>query len=517
MVVRMLDCIGEDVHRDGLIDTPKRVAKAIRDSVVGYALCISSVIGSAVFHEPAVLNGSGGVVLVRNIEFASTCCDTLMPFHGHCHIAYLPSQPLVIGLSKLARLVYVHSKRICSQQELTDGLHMSVSKHTSGCDVYVFTQAYHLASAANPSISSCTCVSGCFADRRNSRCQEVHTLLELAGTSAAQTTPAQSAQGINVPSGPQPVCAARATALAEAMHGVYTAALPADAPSVSPLAAAAYAKLLLHQTRGYAESLGEIVARYADTASMHSGKPIDPVVEPVELSRALEDCTPSLTVSQEPMSPSSSDTNLVGTVTAPPSSISPLESAAQRLCGSSGSESDDFLGGPASRIGLRVWNTFCSGRVVQCNMQLREAGLWGVEGACDTGVQVWRIRFASLCEHHLLPFYGSLCVCVRDGCCVAPGLLRDVVDMYCCRLQIQERVTHLVADAMHDVFGPRSEVCIVVDSAHMCMVARGVEQHSSSTMTIANRSPHSTPHAENRPDLLQLMHGALRELPVEFV
>lgn len=109
------------------------------------------------------MHGSGGTVLVRNIEFASTCEATLMPFHGQCHIAYHPSQPLVLGLSKLARLVGVHSKRLGSQQGLTAALHDAIATHMPSLGVFVYTRARHLASAASAAHSVCQSTSGCFA------------------------------------------------------------------------------------------------------------------------------------------------------------------------------------------------------------------------------------------------------------------------------------------------------------------------------------------------------------------
>jgi hypothetical protein len=123
---------------------------------------VCSVIGTAVFHEPQVTRGNGGVVLVRNIDFSSTCQDTLMPFHGQCHIAYVPSEPLVLGLSKLARLVNAHSKRICSQQGLADALKSAVEVHMPCQGVYVCTSACHLAHAAQGGHSVCSSTSGCF-------------------------------------------------------------------------------------------------------------------------------------------------------------------------------------------------------------------------------------------------------------------------------------------------------------------------------------------------------------------
>jgi GTP cyclohydrolase I len=76
------------------------------------------VVGDAVFHDDAVLSGGGGVVVVRDVEFASTSDATLLPFFGRCHVAYLPAGGAVLGLSKLARLVRLCSRRIQPPAEL---------------------------------------------------------------------------------------------------------------------------------------------------------------------------------------------------------------------------------------------------------------------------------------------------------------------------------------------------------------------------------------------------------------
>lgn len=114
-------------------------------------------------------------------------------------------------------------------------------------------------------------------------------------------------------------------------------------------------------------------------------------------------------------------------------------------------------------------------------------------------------RFASLCEHHLLPFQGML----RIALCPLPGLGRSAVraavqQLVGCqsrRLQIQERLTHEVADALVSL-SVRGSVLVVCDAVHMCMVARGVEQHASATLTYAARGTFEA-DAAARADALQ--------------
>lgn len=127
------------------------------------------------------MHGNGGVVLVRNIDFASTCCETLMPFHGDCHIAYVPSQPRVLGLSKLARLVSIHSKRLCSQRSMTEALCGAIGTHMPCAGVFVCTRARHLAQAVAVDRTVQCCSSGCFADAASSHAQVCQVAAQCSG------------------------------------------------------------------------------------------------------------------------------------------------------------------------------------------------------------------------------------------------------------------------------------------------------------------------------------------------
>ncbi|KAA6420331.1 MAG: GTP cyclohydrolase I [Trebouxia sp. A1-2] len=115
----LLSGVGENISREGLQDTPKRVAKAWVDVSSGYRQDLHSVLGGAIFHEPIVSEGSGSMVIVRDIEFASTSEANLLPFYGRCHVAYVPSNGVVLGLSKLARVTKLFASQLQSQQRLT--------------------------------------------------------------------------------------------------------------------------------------------------------------------------------------------------------------------------------------------------------------------------------------------------------------------------------------------------------------------------------------------------------------
>ncbi len=110
------------------------------------------------------MEGGAGVVVVRDIDFASTSEDNLLPFHGRCHVAYVPSAGVVLGLSKLARLTRLHAKRLQSQQRLGAELAAALHRHLESAGVAVVLQAHHLVARPEPLERATVCATGCFAE-----------------------------------------------------------------------------------------------------------------------------------------------------------------------------------------------------------------------------------------------------------------------------------------------------------------------------------------------------------------
>lgn len=135
-VRRLLAALGEDPRRDGLLDTPRRVAKALLELTQGYQEDPAEILGRT-FPEPY-----DGMVVVRGIEFSSLCEHHMLPFRGSTTIAYLP-EGKVVGLSKLGRLVQVFARRLQVQERLTQQIASAVLEHVKPRGVAVLVEAEH--------------------------------------------------------------------------------------------------------------------------------------------------------------------------------------------------------------------------------------------------------------------------------------------------------------------------------------------------------------------------------------
>ena len=128
------------------------------------------------------------------------------------------------------------------------------------------------------------------------------------------------------------------------------------------------------------------------------------------------------------------------------------------------------------------------------------------EESHENMVMVRDIEVYSLCEHHLLPFYGRAHVAyIPNGRIVGLSKLPRVVDVFARRLQVQERLTEQIADALEEVLAPKG-VGVVIEAAHLCMMMRGVEKQNSRTITSAVRGSFRADPA-TRDEFLRLAHG----------
>ncbi|KAK9829217.1 hypothetical protein WJX72_004538 [[Myrmecia] bisecta] len=175
----LIEGVGEQLGREGLRDTPKRVAKAWLDVSSGYRQDVSSVVGKAIFHEPILTQAPTGVVIVRDVEFASTSEHDLLPFYGRLHIAYIPSNGVVLGLSKVARLAKLFARRLQTQERFTRELLESFQAEVLPQGAALIVEALHLSEGPASTKRLMSACAGCFQDKRSSLMQEFLLLLRL--------------------------------------------------------------------------------------------------------------------------------------------------------------------------------------------------------------------------------------------------------------------------------------------------------------------------------------------------
>ncbi|MFO7446347.1 MAG: GTP cyclohydrolase I FolE [Ignavibacteriaceae bacterium] len=138
IVSDLLTQLGEDPKREGLLNTPKRVAKAYEFLTSGYGQKIEDVLNNAIFHEKY-----DEMVLVKNIDFYSLCEHHMLPFYGKVHVAYIPDGKIV-GLSKIPRIVEVFSRRLQVQERMTQEIADTIDKFLQPKGVAVVSEAYHM-------------------------------------------------------------------------------------------------------------------------------------------------------------------------------------------------------------------------------------------------------------------------------------------------------------------------------------------------------------------------------------
>ncbi|MFT4162193.1 GTP cyclohydrolase I FolE [Shinella sp.] len=138
----LLRWAGDDPQREGLIDTPKRVAKAYRELFSGYDLAAEDVLGRT-FEEVA---GYDDMVLVKDIPFFSHCEHHMVPIIGKAHVAYLPNGR-VLGLSKIARVVEIFGRRLQTQETMTAQIARSIDETLNPRGVAVMIEAEHMCMA----------------------------------------------------------------------------------------------------------------------------------------------------------------------------------------------------------------------------------------------------------------------------------------------------------------------------------------------------------------------------------
>ncbi len=138
LVKDLLNEIGEDTGREGLLETPCRVAGAYEFLTSGYQMNVEEVMNEAVFNEKY-----DEMVLVKNIDFYSLCEHHMLPFYGKIHVAYIPDGK-IIGLSKIPRIVEIFSRRLQVQERMTQQIADTLENYLQPKGVAVVAEAFHM-------------------------------------------------------------------------------------------------------------------------------------------------------------------------------------------------------------------------------------------------------------------------------------------------------------------------------------------------------------------------------------
>lgn len=167
-VKTLLECVGEDPNREGLLATPERYAKAMMFFTQGYEQNVFDIVNGAIFQE-----GHNEMVIVKNVEAFALCEHHLVPFTGKIHIGYIPNNA-VIGISKLPRIADMFSRRLQIQERLTKEIANAIFDILQPQGVAVVMESSHLCMVMRgvqktSSTTVTSCMLGCFERREKTR------------------------------------------------------------------------------------------------------------------------------------------------------------------------------------------------------------------------------------------------------------------------------------------------------------------------------------------------------------
>ena len=187
IIRRLLAELGEDPAREGLADTPRRVAQSLRFLTSGYSADLDSIINNALFTVEY-----NEMVMVRDIDFYSLCEHHLLPFFGKCHVAYIP-RTRVIGLSKIPRVVDVFARRLQIQERMTNQIAETIREKIDPLGVAVVCEGTHLCMSMRGvekqnSFAVTSAMLGVFRDNARTRMEFLELIRHRTGTALADAT-----------------------------------------------------------------------------------------------------------------------------------------------------------------------------------------------------------------------------------------------------------------------------------------------------------------------------------------
>ena len=512
---------------------------ALRHPRASRPLTFRSAFGTALFHEPIISAGPDGLVLVRDITFAFLSERTLLPCHGRVHIAYVPRGGQILGLSKLARATKCLASRIQTQQRFAGDLLAAVQQAVQPAGAAVVVQATHMCGVhgLEPEVASACC--GCFAVPAAPCMQELATLLRMSGSglAAGMTASAPAAAHAHAHTD-------RAGPATEAMVAAVNVLLEGVGEDTA------------RQARSFAHAARHTYCR-APRAARRCAPPITP---PTPCERRAWPAVPSpMLTGCWPQRPATAcrrrrvlSTSRHPRPTRRPrlTSLTPLHARTARLprgratwgCASSANSTcwhrrrqtprrqSAAPAGSGAGSARSASTTFCLS-TARCawHTKAQRPTRRRRPRSCDTWWPCSRDAFRCAlrcavrmvrCARCARASCANVAVAIRRRAAPTPrrraaprpgrcrsGLASTGPDPSpppCRGPQVQERLSQQVAESALDALGAAS-VLVVCESTHMCMVARGVEKHASSTVTTACRGGWAAAPAARAAALERLM------------
>lgn len=438
---QVLKTLGEDVGRQGILQTPARYVKAVAEMLKGYESTAEAALGDAVFPEECVYR-SNQTVCVGSIDFFSTDARTLLPFFGEVHVSYQPGGGRVAGLSKFARITEVFAKRLQTPRGLAQEIANAVERLLDPKGVLVVVSCVHLketsVSGLGPSSSNLSLpIPG--APGASTHVEARGTYLHREGRDAREMLALIDLRNLGIDGG-HPGGVARC----------FTAVLDG----------------LLCAEGALSEEGARLQRQREDTVKnliyrMHAQSPKSGKFPSELLWNAASSYARWLLVMT---SGACFSMDYVLRV------VRALPGEAKADPGTAVEEG----GGVVFRRGLL-------------------AGSVKDRQTCELFTPV-----GTVCEHHILPFFGKvyLCLLAKEGGEVeaTSAELQAIVWKYSRQLQLQERLVAQIADAVEENFPRLDGVFVCMSAYHHCMRARGAEKTSAKTLSVVKRGAFEDDH-----------------------
>lgn len=474
----LLQGLGEDIHRVGLVKTPVRVARAFAFATKGYQQTAKDLVGEALFPEAGVEIGSGfagglgGLVVVRNINQFSLCASCLLPFKVCCHIAYISSGYQVVGLSKLARVADMFARRLQNPQDLADQICQGLFDSIKPKGVAVALQSWHLP------------VPGCHYDPSSPESVFLHPTITFSGKGQFEDKTSGAWAYFVAMLQLEGICIGK-TSVTECNGLAKKGWCPCVKLDTDSMDESCILLGLPHSNGNSTCSNGNGISHGEQGAHHTSSVP----TRPVEMFSAMAGA---------------------------------VEVILEVLVG--GSLKDDLR--PTAKRFTRWLLHFKKGHQLfePAVRDRRTNGLVfsRLPPSADLSASPREVvynssvlaeldaPFCSLCEHHLLPFFGKAHIGYFASEATPEGMDRSVVlqivEVLGHKLQVQERLTREIAEALVHRFKLTS-IIVVLEACHVCMVSRGVEKLGSSTATDAVLGHFATDYAAKADFLEMILHN----------